>query len=520
MNNENPQIETGQVADYSPEVGKQGHYRLFAILLFCHLLLFYPTYWSMVEIWWRSETFAHGFLIFPISFYLIWTQRKPLSTLMPTVQPWALVLLAGLGFGWSLGRMVDVLVVEQLAVVLMIPVLVWLALGTRIVMQLLFPLAFLLFAVPIGEFLIYPMMGFTADFTVNAIKLTGIPVYREGLFFTLPSGQWSIVEGCSGVRYIIASLTLGTLYAYLTYASYWRRSMFILLSLVFPIIANGLRAFMIVMIGHMSSMKLATGVDHLIYGWVWFGIVMFLMFWIGSFWRDQQDETSDSDSQDKTTVQYRSHRFAKVFILAGIVTSAIWPLWVYCVSDIKPNNFSLQAPDQLSGWNKNSELFTQWEPHYVNPTQSAHVSYVNQTQQAGLYMAYYGQQQQGAELINSQNLMVVQKHPIWRQPKLDHSFVVPANGGFNVWETRLDSASQKLLVWHWNYIDGQTVTDVYYAKLLEAWMHMRGKNVSGTAIVVYVDYTDDIAGARKNLTQFVEALLPQINARLELSASE
>jgi hypothetical protein len=55
---------------------------------------------------------------------------------------------------------------------------------------------------------------------------------------------------------------------------------------VVPVIANGLRAYMIVMIGHLSGMALATGVDHLIYGWLFFGLVMFIMFWIGSYWRE------------------------------------------------------------------------------------------------------------------------------------------------------------------------------------------------------------------------------------------
>ena len=62
--------------------------------------------------------------------------------------------------------------------------------------------------------------------------------------------------------------------------------LFVALSVIVPIIANGMRAYMIVMIAHLSDMKLALGVDHLIYGWVFFGIVMLLLFWIGSFWRE------------------------------------------------------------------------------------------------------------------------------------------------------------------------------------------------------------------------------------------
>ena len=55
--------------------------------------------------------------------------------------------------------------------------------------------------------------------------------------------------------------------------------MFVAASILVPIVANWLRAYMIVMIGHLSNNKLAVGVDHIIYGWVFFGIVMLLLFW-------------------------------------------------------------------------------------------------------------------------------------------------------------------------------------------------------------------------------------------------
>src|SRR5690606_22417596 len=88
--------------------------------------------------------------------------------------------------------------------------------------------------------------------------------------------------------YLIASITLGALYAYLTYRSWKRRLLFVIAAMIVPVFANGGRAYMIVMIAHLSDMKLALGVDHYIYGWVFFGLVMLLLFWIGSFWREDE----------------------------------------------------------------------------------------------------------------------------------------------------------------------------------------------------------------------------------------
>ena len=120
------------------------------------------------------------------------------------------------GFVWLLGDLAAVNAVTFLALVSLLVFAVPALLGTRVALAILFPLAYLFFAVPIGEFALPQMMEWTAEFTIVALRLTGIPVYREGLSFVIPSGNWSVVEACSGVRYLIASVVVGTLYAYLT----------------------------------------------------------------------------------------------------------------------------------------------------------------------------------------------------------------------------------------------------------------------------------------------------------------
>ena len=120
-----------------------------------------------------------------------------------------------------------------------------------------------------------------------------------------------MVEACSGLRYLIASFTLGTLYAYLTYRSLARRLVFIALSLIVPIVANGIRAYLIVMTGHLSDMQLAVGVDHLIYGWVFFGFVMLLLFWIGSFWREDDKANANDGAGPATETEAISNRRPK-----------------------------------------------------------------------------------------------------------------------------------------------------------------------------------------------------------------
>ena len=250
------------------------------------LFLYRDSAIAMVTIWSRSETFTHGFLVPPIALWLVWRQRQAIAELPPRQTLGTFVFAAGAALAWLLGDLVAVNAVTQLMLVALLVLAVPAVVGLAVTRLMIFPLGFLFFCVPIGEFLMPQLMEWTANFTVLALRLTGIPVYREGLQFVIPSGNWSVVEACSGVRYLIASLTVGTLFAYLNYHSTKRRVIFVIVSLLVPVVANWLRAYMIVMLGHLSGNKLAAGVDHLIYGWLFFGVVIMLMFIIGARWAE------------------------------------------------------------------------------------------------------------------------------------------------------------------------------------------------------------------------------------------
>jgi len=243
---------------------------LTALVLGWVVVGYWKTVESMVGIWERSETFAHGFVVLPIALWLIWRQRGRVAADSPCPSRPALWALLPIGCAWLAGSLAAANALAQLALVALLVFCVPALLGWQVARKLAFPLGFLVFAVPLGEFLIPLLMDWTARFTVLGLRLSGVPVYQDGLEFVIPSGNWSVVEACSGIRYLIASLMAGTLFAYLNFHSLKRRLAFIAVSAVVPIVANWVRAYLIVMIGHLSGNRLATGVDHLIYGWLFF----------------------------------------------------------------------------------------------------------------------------------------------------------------------------------------------------------------------------------------------------------
>src|SRR6185369_4407333 len=158
----------------------------------------------------------------------------------------------------------------------------------------------------------------------------------------------------------IASITVGALFAYLSYQKPWKRILFVVLSVIVPIIANGMRAYMIVMIAHLSDMKLALGIDHLIYGWLFFGIVMLLLFWIGSFWRDPEPADSPQSTTRSAGPGWASRGAIAGATLAAVVLAGAWPLYAAHLDRSAENLAAprLLTPVPTQGWSIESTAAT------------------------------------------------------------------------------------------------------------------------------------------------------------------
>jgi exosortase A len=496
--------------------GEWLRYGLYALLVFAGIgALFYQTASSMVAIWVRSETFTHGFLILPIALWLVWDRREYVVRTQPRPQLRVLLLSVPLGLGWLLGYLVDVLVVQQFALVGLLIVALWSLLGHSAARSVAFPLGFLLFMVPVGEGLIPPMMDFTADFTVYMLKLTGIPVYREGTFFSIPSGNWSVVEGCSGVRYLIASVTLGVLYAYLTYTRLHKRLIFTALSIIVPVFANGFRAYLIVMIAHLSDMKLALGVDHFIYGWVWFGIVITILFALGALFRDPPEELPPAEPSGGVATSSPAGLRA---LAAVLLATAVWPAVAFVLdSQTPPTELAapLQAPAGTAGWQVSAEDAWSWRPETLNPDAQIYSYYRRDGRVVGVSLALYVSQRQDAELVNSQNIMIRQKHPEWSNKGRGSETVRLGERDTVVDRAKLVSSTRRLLVWHWYRVGGFHTANPYLAKVLEAVSRLSGTRRDGVLIAVATPYRDKMDEAEPVLRAFVGDMLPSLNAALD-----
>ncbi len=518
--------EAPALVDRSPAVGESSAATawkicLFAIAFSCLalFLVYFETFHSMATTWFRSDTYVHGFFILPISLYLIWTKRTDVRKLVPRADARALVPILLVGSGWLAARLGGVLVAEQYFAVASIPLMVWVVAGPSVVRRLLFPLGYLLLMVPVGEVFIPFLIEHTATFIVAALRLSGVPVLRDGNILTLPNSQWSVVEACSGLRYLIACVTIGLVFAYLNYRNWMRRALFIGLSIAVPIVANWIRAYLIVMIGHTSDMQLAVGVDHLIYGWVFYAIVMCLLLWVGTWFSDHAAPSNEETLPESAKLHPTPIHRTVIVVCASVLAAAIWPVWAgYAESSAigSTSAVSFAFPESLGDW-KRAGRPSPWEPHYVGAGFTDGALYERGDSRVGFHVAIYAVQRQGAELVSSTNSFVAPEKDSWRQRRLEGRLVSLRGGSLTVDEAILAGPSQQLVVWRWYWISGRPTSSPAWAKIIEATERLRFRQPLSAGLIVFTPL-DEEESARSRLTEFLEQGLPMIESTLaELS---
>ncbi len=509
------------------------HWRLplaaLVLLLLAILALYAHTVVGMVTIWSRSDTYAHGFVVPVITLWLIWRIRHTLAALVPKPSPLAWVMLLGAAAFWLAGDLVAVNAATQLALVMLLVLAVPAVLGWHLALAMAFPLGFLFFAVPIGDFMMPRLMEWTADFTVLALRMSGIPVYREGLQFIIPSGSWSVVEACSGIRYMIASVTVGCLFAYLSYSSLKKRLIFIGVAILVPLVANWLRAYMIVMIGHLSGNELATGVDHLIYGWVFFGVVILIMLFIGARWADAPMPPAGPVAMTApAAAQARGmspSRTAIAAVVALLIVASPHMLERLLALGTNTSAVAMSAPAAQAPWQNAATPPSDWAPAFELPVATSHLGYIGpQGEAVGLHLSYYRQQDYERKLVSSQNMLVKSDDKQWSQvsggsatTQLAGQPVTVAAATLRNQAGGLTANTQRLQVWRLYWVNNRFTASDALAKIQGALSRITGQGDDGAIVVIYTPLDPQLtdADARAAATTVLQNFMQSQGSAIE-----
>ncbi|MCS4307447.1 exosortase A [Rheinheimera pacifica] len=459
-----------------------------AVIGLAYVVLYSSTWLDMERVWRSSATYNHCYLILPICLYFFYRAKTPLIT--PSV-PGSWLWLPALGLIllqliWLFGYAADIALLMHIAAVMSLQALLWLVLGSTNSRLHWFAITYLIFLVPFGEELSPFLQNITADLTVVMLQTVSIPVYREGLYLATPVGLFEVAEACSGLRFLIASLAISALFAYLHYNKIWKQISFVVFMALLSVLANGVRAFMLVYIGEKTDMRFGFGADHYLYGWIFFGLVLMAGFWLGAKFSDPVQKL-ERRSKQHFSLQTKPAMLILATAIVAMTLSYRLSLNVITESATVENLAMplTSEPVEKSNWG-------------INFVDSLAQSHTQDTAGTEYFAARYGNKQQNGELINWQNnLFDKQRWQIQKRITGTDSAILQLRSLTNEQRTVL----------YWYQIDEQRVVPELEVKVRQALSYLADDQ--STAYIFAVSVNGKASEQNLAVLQQAAALLSQ-----------
>ena len=229
-------------------------------------IIFAPILRYMVLHWKTVDDYSHGFLIVPLALYFAYERKGKLRKMPIEPSWWGMVPLALGTLSLTVGRLGTELMTMRAAYVLTLIGIVISVAGLRVFRVLAFPLLFLFMMVPLPQSVVnviaFPLQLIAADMAVNALYLLEIPALREGNIIHLSNTQLFVAEACSGLRSLMALLTLGVIFAYFFRRSFVERAIIVISTIPIAIFVNAFRVGLTGVLTHHLGSEAASGWIH------------------------------------------------------------------------------------------------------------------------------------------------------------------------------------------------------------------------------------------------------------------
>ncbi|MEZ5891526.1 MAG: EpsI family protein [Parvularculaceae bacterium] len=266
-------------SDWTLPVAIYGAYALAAIFLLG------GTAAEMASTWFSSSSYHHGVAVAPLAVFMILARPRIPPATSPVFFPFA----AAAAILWLMGHAAGVALVEQVAFVTLLIAGAGIVFGESAVRLWALPLLFLYFMVPFGEVLTPFLQDATARACVAMLNLVQVPASIDGVLIKTDAGVFEIAEACAGLNFLLAALMIACVYACQSLNTLGARLGFIAIAALTAVVANFLRAFLVILIATASDMKYAVGADHLAIGFFFYAFVFGILLWIGQHMQKGRD---------------------------------------------------------------------------------------------------------------------------------------------------------------------------------------------------------------------------------------
>ena len=476
------------------------------LLLACLLVTFRDGLGFMVTMW-DDAQYSHASMIPIVAFYLFWLRAKELNALNPAGS-WLGLLCLGFGLGLQvLGALSAVYEIPMYGFVISIWGLAIAAAGLVGLRVLWVPLVYLLFMVPLADFLesrlTFGLQLLSSQIGVAMIRLAGISVFLQGNVIDLGTYKLQVAEACSGMRYLFPLMSFGFLCAVLFRGRGWQRAIIFLSTIPITIFMNSFRIGVIGILVNYYGIEQAEGFLHLFEGWVVFMIcvlVLFFEIWIFARLENQSFlKIFGLDIPvlaDLTGLLGRARPNPQILTaMVVLILAAIASLTVTRPPMLIPVHESLQRfPLRIGAWvGREGEL----DPVMLDAVKASDYAlstYIRPSDPVPvqIWIAYYEAQGQGAGVHSPQSCL---PGGGWRIESLQEYEVpqVRADGGsLRVNRVVIALGDQRQVVYYWFAQRGRVLQNEFLVKWFILWDGITMNRTDG-ALVRITTPVDDIS---------------------------
>lgn len=248
---------------------------------------FYPLYPQLVREWLSNSDNSHAFLVPVIAMYFVWQKKNVMQLLCATTSAWGGGLLVVSLLVYVVSSAGGIAFPARITMVTSLFGLVWFCLGKEFIRKLAFPIAFLLFMVPIPYSFIsqvsLPLQLMATNVSAALIGTCSIPVYKEGNMLYFIQTQLEVAEACSGIRSIVSLTMISLIFCFLSRDGWWRKIVVVSAAIPIAIVANIFRVTGTGVLAHFYGDRVAKGFLHEFSGLAIFAFGFAMLFAIFFF---------------------------------------------------------------------------------------------------------------------------------------------------------------------------------------------------------------------------------------------
>lgn len=475
---------------------------------------------------------SHGYLILLISLFMIW-QKKDRIEQLEFNGSWLGFTLVFFGVAlFFVGELGTLYIIVQYSLLVVLSGLVLSLAGPRAFMLFLIPLIYLVFSIPLPNFLnnnLYSQLQFiSSHLGVAVIRLFGISVFLEGNVIDLGNFKMQVVEASRGLRYLFPLMSVSFLCAYLFKQSLWKRATIFLSAIPIIVLMNSFRIAAIGVLVDNWGIGMAEGFLHNFEGWVIFIVCLLVLLfemWVLTKIGGDRRPLSEifkvqlpAPSSQGAVAMPRRLPMAFVAAIVSLVVAVGFSSFLTERQEAKLERKSLtDFPMTLGVWKGSRNSL---EKKYLDALKLSdyvlanYVDTQHSKQPVNFYIAYYGSQRKGESVHSPRSCLPGDG---WQIRKLTRHTVegVEYHGKpFIVNRLHIQKGESSQLVYYWFQQRGRVINNEYLVKwyLIQDALTRNRTDGALVRLTTSIPGNLDISSGDKRLSAFAKSVVNWLDA--------